>query len=139
MNMMKQNNLNKCEYCGKGHSPRNCPAYGKYCNYCNGKNHFESVCRKKRNVNTVDTYADVQYDCNDVQYDDTDRYGYDVPDYNLNDDCLNSLSIYAVGVHDPRRPSSDPWSILLPTPYENGRGAVQMKIDTQAQCNVLSK
>ena len=34
----------------------------------------------------------------------------------------------------------DPWSIILPTPYQNHKIAVQMKIDTQAYCmNTISK
>lgn len=34
----------KCTFCGFSHRPRSCPAYGKTCNKCSRKNHFEAVC-----------------------------------------------------------------------------------------------
>lgn len=38
-----------CLYCGYAHVMKKelCPAYGKICNTCNGKNHFESMCPDK--------------------------------------------------------------------------------------------
>lgn len=37
-----------CKFCGEWHifSKGSCPAYGKKCKLCSGKNHFEKVCRK---------------------------------------------------------------------------------------------
>ena len=37
----------ECKYCGNRHLPRKCPAYGKFCNKCQGRNHFASVCKKQ--------------------------------------------------------------------------------------------
>ena len=34
-----------CQYCGQSHAPRRCPAYGKVCKKCKGRNHFAVVCR----------------------------------------------------------------------------------------------
>ncbi|GFN85448.1 polyprotein [Plakobranchus ocellatus] len=34
-----------CKQCGSEHKPRQCPAYGKTCHKCKGKNHFATVCR----------------------------------------------------------------------------------------------
>ena len=34
-----------CQYCGHSHDPRQCPAYGKVCKKCSGRNHFAVVCR----------------------------------------------------------------------------------------------
>ena len=31
-----------CKFCGKSHDKGKCPAYGKVCNNCGHKNHFES-------------------------------------------------------------------------------------------------
>ena len=41
----------KCDYCGHSHSwgKQNCPAYGKSCDKCSGKNHFRTVCRSSDN------------------------------------------------------------------------------------------
>ena len=36
---------NQCNFCGKSHPPRKCPAYKKKCNVCGKLNHFSSVCR----------------------------------------------------------------------------------------------
>ncbi|KAK3926756.1 hypothetical protein KUF71_015092 [Frankliniella fusca] len=36
-----------CNYCGMVHRGSRCPAYGKNCNACNGRNHFAAVCKKK--------------------------------------------------------------------------------------------
>lgn len=43
------NFVKDCEFCG-GHHEKNklkCPAYGKTCNGCKGRNHFKKKCRKK--------------------------------------------------------------------------------------------
>ena len=42
-----------CEYCGRNHSPRKCPAYGKKCNNCGFTNHFVEVCRKPKAKGTT--------------------------------------------------------------------------------------
>lgn len=42
-----------CQYCGKKHEKRKCPAYGQKCNKCHKMNHFSSVCRSKA-VNAVE-------------------------------------------------------------------------------------
>ena len=38
-----------CKYCGSKHEYGRCPAYGKECNNCGKRNHFEKVCRFDRN------------------------------------------------------------------------------------------
>lgn len=43
----KFNSKKKCTYCNRAHKPRECPAYGKECNYCKKIGHFASACRKK--------------------------------------------------------------------------------------------
>ena len=53
---------------------------------------------------------------------------------------LNALSIYAVSSSgDHGNKTHDQWSVCLRTPYQNSKGAVKMKIDTQAHCNTLCK
>ncbi|GFO45821.1 Pol polyprotein [Plakobranchus ocellatus] len=36
-----------CGRCGRQHGPRQCPAYGKECMKCGGRNHFAKVCHTK--------------------------------------------------------------------------------------------
>ena len=45
----------KCGGCGYVHGQgQQCPAYGKHCRFCGVMNHFEVVCRKKRQVHNVE-------------------------------------------------------------------------------------
>jgi len=39
----------KCRYCGQMHVfiKENCPAWGKVCSACSGRNHFQSVCKRQ--------------------------------------------------------------------------------------------
>lgn len=47
-----------CRWCGSEHKPRQCPAYGKYCSFCGGRNHLEVVCEKKNNVDEIYDYGE---------------------------------------------------------------------------------
>ena len=46
----------KCRFCGKTHemTKEACPAWGKLCSKCNGRNHFAIVCQNKGRVHVVD-------------------------------------------------------------------------------------
>ena len=44
-----QTDYTDCKFCGKSHNKGRCPAYGKVCNNCGHKNHFESKCTSKSN------------------------------------------------------------------------------------------
>ena len=33
--------ISDCKFCGRTHERHNCPAFGKECHRCSGKNHFE--------------------------------------------------------------------------------------------------
>ena len=37
-----------CKFCGRSHNKGECPAFGKLCNVCGGKKHFEAKCTQKR-------------------------------------------------------------------------------------------
>ena len=52
----------KCRFCGKTHemTKESCPAWGKLCSNCNGRNNFAIVCQKKGRVHVVD--AERQHD-----------------------------------------------------------------------------
>ena len=41
-----------CKFCGKSHDRGKCPAYGKVCNNCGRKNHFESKCQSTSKTNS---------------------------------------------------------------------------------------
>ena len=37
-----------CFNCGTRHGARECPAYGKTCNYCRRRDHFQSISRSRK-------------------------------------------------------------------------------------------
>ena len=45
--------LKECKFCGQSHEAARtqCPAWGKTCNYCKGRNHFEVKCEKVNLLN----------------------------------------------------------------------------------------
>lgn len=50
VNKLKSSKSRKCKFCGEWHvfEKGSCPAYGKKCKKCNGKNHFERVCNAEK-------------------------------------------------------------------------------------------
>lgn len=42
---IKRDSQAKCYRCGTNHTYRNCPAFGKICKKCGGRNHSEKVCK----------------------------------------------------------------------------------------------
>ena len=47
-----QTDYTDCKFCGKSHDKGKCPAYGKVCNNCGRKNHFESKCQSSSKSNS---------------------------------------------------------------------------------------
>ncbi|XP_075723392.1 uncharacterized protein LOC142765740 [Rhipicephalus microplus] len=48
----------KCSCCNRRHAYRCCPAYGKVCYLCNGRNNFASCCSEKERVYEVQHQSD---------------------------------------------------------------------------------
>ena len=54
-----------CRNCGRKHMIGECPAYGKTCNSCHKKNHFEKYCFSKQNKSAMKIHTvGVPYDVN---------------------------------------------------------------------------
>ena len=47
-----------CDKCGHSHGKRDCPAYGKDCYKCGGKNHLGKMCRSSKGSNTSESRRD---------------------------------------------------------------------------------
>ncbi|GFR63519.1 Pol polyprotein [Elysia marginata] len=43
--LVQEKHKKHCNACGSSNPPKQCPAYGKPCHKCKGKNHFATVCR----------------------------------------------------------------------------------------------
>ena len=41
-----------CQFCGRRHEPRQCPAYGKICKKCGKRNHFATVYADQHHLKT---------------------------------------------------------------------------------------
>lgn len=131
-----QHGIPLCGNCANSHGPRQCPAYGKQCNFCKTFNHFEKCCRKKVNYFMVDNEFS-----EDFHYTEDAESYFPVNNVDIDPQTHNSLDIWAITSDNVRKNDKDPWTIILKTPYitkNNKFGAVKMFIDTQAQCNTLS-
>lgn len=105
-----QQQTKTCSRCGGIHKPRQCPAYGKTCSKCSRLHHFASVCRSTtKAVDAVDTHTHL--------YSQTDT-----------DD---SLFIDMVKCDT----SAPEW---LEPMLVNKKAKIQVKLDSGAQCNVIS-
>ncbi|XP_052718583.1 uncharacterized protein K02A2.6-like [Crassostrea angulata] len=52
-----------CEFCGYKHEPgrQKCPAWGKCCEQCGGRNHFKAKCKKIHSVNQEEEFNEDQW------------------------------------------------------------------------------
>ena len=57
-NFMGKSHYTDCKFCRCSHSKGECPAFGKTCHHCGGKNHFESKCRSKRGSSKSESKCD---------------------------------------------------------------------------------
>ena len=76
----------QCGKCGFKHPPRKCPAYGKVCNLCKGRNHFWRVCRKtKSKPQGNPKYRTSRKDQYEVG---TEHAPYYQSDFEFEEDCI---------------------------------------------------
>ena len=109
-NMANQKQTSKpCKRCGQKHEINKCPAYGKTCHKCNGKNHFANMCFTK---NSSELHT--------VTEDQTDQ----------TNDNLFIGEILAVDRENTNE--------LLVNLKINGK-EIKFKVDTGAQCNVIPR
>ena len=99
----------ECGWCGETHPQGQCPAFGKYCDKCGKRNHFAKVCRSA-----------MQKKCQNVQT---------IDDDDSDDD--NDLFVDTICGDKNKKD----WQVQLAV----NRRKLSFKIDTGAQCNVISK
>ena len=76
----------QCGKCGFKHPPRKCPAYGKVCNSCKGRNHFWRVCKKtKSKPQGNPKYRTSRKDQYEVG---TEHAPYYQSDFEFQEDCI---------------------------------------------------
>ena len=77
----------QCGKCGFKHPPRKCPAYGKVCNSCKGRNHFWRVCKKTKSFKPQGNpkYRTSRKDQYEVG---TEHAPYYQSDFEFEEDCI---------------------------------------------------
>lgn len=116
-NKNSDNATYSCKRCGNKHEPRQCPAYGKKCAKCNGKNHFAKQCLSKGRSKAVRLVEET--DLSETFF--VGMVSCDNEETNRNK-------------NDKYPESEDTWIVSLPV---NGT-SVALRIDTGAQANLIS-
>ena len=111
----KKKIINNCTRCGLNHAVNKCPAFGKECNFCKMKNHFESKCIKKKNHKKVSEVVE------EINIDSSNSNDYLFIGSIEN---VNSLSI---------NNQANEWVTTL----QINNKMVKLKIDTGAMANIL--
>ncbi|XP_055708814.1 uncharacterized protein K02A2.6-like [Phlebotomus papatasi] len=102
----------ECDRCGYKHAPKKCPASDKKCNKCGIKGHFVSKCKLRKTqkkVKQVDTDSDSE---------------------SVSDTCVDELRVFSVNCG-----KGDSWEAQMTVEKKK----IVVKIDTGAQCNVITK
>ena len=103
----QQQESGNCERCGFRHVPKQCPAFGKDCRKCGGKNHFAKCCLSKKKVQLMEKQSD--------------------------SDEVEKMSFFVDAIEEGRIVSKDEWIAYLDV---NGTD-IPLKLDTGAQVNIL--
>ena len=104
-----------CNRCGYKHKPKQCPAYQKQCKKCGKYNHFAKVCRSGKKVDRID-------------FDDASSTSS-----RSSRNSRGSGRFYIRAVTSKNDKTSD-WNQNVYI----GDHAMKMKIDSGAECNVIS-
>lgn len=143
----KSNKEFDCSRCGQRHGRRECPAYGRKCKKCQGLHHYASMCKsqdddddevdekkqtknkgksinknKKKFETKKKVNAVLENDSSDDECSDAESSEYE---YNVSSIRVNALS-------DEKY--EDKWSEIL----DVGEKTLKVKLDTGAECNVIS-
>ena len=123
----QQKPMKTCLYCGRQHEmiKEKCPAYGKTCNHCKGRNHFAACCGKIPNRNMPPIQTRQVKSVNDHNDADDDDSEYDE---------VNSLTalpdaVYSVGEQHKRK-------LFASMTINNAN--VKFQLDSGATCNVIT-
>lgn len=110
----------RCKYCGKDHikGADHCLAYGKFCSKCNQKNHYAAVCKNGRQPATH--YSKHMKPRN--------RQIHQIEE--SKEDSDDNFFMYSLDSG-----KEDDWTVQL---LVNDAKPINFKIDTGAQCNVMS-
>jgi len=111
--------INNCAYCGSTHARGQCPAYGKSCTHCGRNNHFEKVCRQKRDIpnRSVNQITDNN------------------PDHEQTDYIQECSNMFVRQIERNNKSKSDTWSTTVILQKEI---TINIKVDCGADVSMLN-
>ena len=121
-----------CNFCGRAHEPRKCPAYGKRCNKCKRLNHFSIVCKQKvSKIDAISPEGDDGASGMGEAYGggNWDKVKRGEPDANFAEAFLGECS----EIGNPSR-STGPWRV----PVKVGQSEVVFKVDSGADVTLIN-
>jgi hypothetical protein len=133
---MKKHFISSCRFCGRSHERGNCPAYGKTCTTCNGRNHDSSVCEGggfRRNNHTGNAARKKFKPRPHKRHSHKNVNAIDEETSNVNINAVTGAETLFIGsLHTS---SSDKWQ----EPLVIGNSTVVFKLDTGADANVIPR
>lgn len=130
----------KCKRCGLVHGYRNCPAYGKECRSCGSMHHFEAMCKSKdgRKRDKKERSREKKFESKNVRAisSDSDSYSeYDDDDFRFVSAIEMQQYSETKEVNALNSKENEKW---CGTVRVNDK-SLKLKLDTGANCNVLSE
>ena len=121
----------ECKFCGRIHGKRSCPAYGKTCDICQGRNHFASVCRTRtrQRADIRGTGAVHQLEAQNTAS--TDEDGYWIMTITEEEESAESI-------HSMKPTMGKRFPNKVIAELEMDERKVKFQIDTGASCNVIN-
>lgn len=125
-----------CNYCGRTHEWRKCPAFGKNCSNCNKVGHFAEVCYKSKTKSArPNKHRDVkQVDKYDSDSDSEGEYtNYTDENTDTESDYINMIDVYDVN-NDNNRPKKDIRAEMI---IKHNKRKVTFQVDSGAKINTI--
>ena len=112
--------------------PKQCPAFGKTCHYCNKKNHFVRACLKGKQSSNRPIYEvdDDKLFIGTVETSTPDKVSTAEAGYKVQNLSAKAKNVSQIEAVESR---NDEWYSTL----KFGQHLVKLKLDTGAKCNVL--
>ena len=129
------NHKANCGRCGRQHFPGQCPAHGKECLKCGGKNHFAKVCHTKPR-----TRSESQFKKNKSSFrHSTNSSSSNQPGRRQIHEVTDARDTFVIDTVE--KETSEPWFVDLTITNldHGGKADAKFKIDTGADVNVINK
>ena len=128
--------VHSCRYCGDSHARGRCPAYGKICSVCGGRNHFAAVCQgggHRRNMSSHSNNVNKKsYSKNSNKPNQQNRKFVRTIDEDTDIEVDSVMFIGALTMN-----GNDKWQETLLV--GDSKSKCRFKLDTGADANVLPK